>query len=315
MEIGLQDGSSKIFAAGEHFFSADTLPDAATFDAAIHVFGRAAADFNPALDSIVRVEASRLRSRLQRYYANEGAQLRVLIDLPVGGYVATLRWASATGIDRKGGVRQPVVVVLPFDGLGGDEIDQWSDALTEELTESLARMPEIRVVARTSAMQFKGTRRDIRDVARVLSADVLIEGSLQREGDALRAVAQIITANDGLHLWPDAVVGDASARFRFFDVVCAMVRRAMPLVVQAGHHQEEMAVLPPVATMRPPAALPLPSPDQHLRAVQPDIPESVRDLYGRDRIAVRIRTTASLARATALFTEALAAAPKFARGH
>lgn len=138
---------------------------------------------------------------------------------------------------------------------------------------------------------------------------MLIEGSLQREGDALRAVAQIITANDGLHLWSDSVAGDAAARFRFFDVVCAMVRRAMPLVIRAHQHQAGVAVALPVATM------PTPAPDQHLNAVQADIPEAVRDIYERGRIALRIRTPASLARATALFTEAVAAAPEFARGH
>ena len=272
----------------------------------IHIFGRAAADFNPAVDSIVRVEASRLRGRLQRYYAHEGAELRVLIELPIGCYVPTLRWAAAQGIDRNDAVRQPVVVVLPFESLGGVDIDQWSDALTEELTESLARMPEIRVVARTSAMQFKGVRRDIRDIAQALSADVLIEGSLQREGGTLRAVAQIITANDGLHLWSDSVVGDAAARFRFFDVVCAMIRRAMPLVSHAHQHRAAVS-----------AALPVQSPSlaEPIGAVQADIPEAVRDLYERGRIALRIRTTASLARVTALFTQAVAVAPEFARGH
>ena len=273
----------------------------------VHVFGRASADFDPATDSVVRVEASRLRARLARYYASDGAELRVMIELPIGSYVPTLRWASAQANDRNDSATLPVVVVLPLDGLGSDDIAHWSDALTEEITDTLARFPEIRVVARTSAMQFKGARRDIREIARALSANVLIEGSLQREGERLRVIAQIITANDGLHLWSDSVVGDVNARFRFFDLVCATIRRAMPLVIGALDDDAGVAGSRRVATT------PMALESNHLSVSQADIPEAVRDIYDRGRIAIRIRTTASLARATALFSEAVAAAPEFAR--
>ena len=275
----------------------------------VHVFGRASADFDPAADSIVRVEASRLRTRLARYYGSEGAELRIMIELPTGSYVPTLRWASAQAIDRNDSATLAVVVVLPFDGLGGADIVHWSDALTEEITDTLARLPDIRVVARTSAMQFKGERRDIREIAKALSANVLIEGSLQREGNQLRAIVQIITGHDGLHLWSDSVAGEVNARFRFFDLVCAMIRRAMPQVIRALNHEAGAAAL------LPDAATPTPSQAEHLSAIQADIPEAIRDLYERGRIAIRIRTTASIAHATALFTEAVTAAPEFACGH
>lgn len=271
----------------------------------VHVFGRASADFDPATDSIVRVEASRLRARLVRYYASEGAELRVMIELPVGSYVPLLRWLSAEPMQRTDNGALPVVAVLPFNGLGGVDMSAWSDALTEEITDTLARLREIRVVARTSAMQFKDARRDIRAIAKALSANVLIEGSLQREGDQLRAIAQIITANDGLHLWSDSVVGDVNARFRFFDLVCAMIRRAMPLVAQALRH--DAVIVKPVVT-----ATVLNEP---LEATPFDISETARDTYERGRMAVRVRTTASLTRATALFTEVVAAEPDFACGH
>ncbi len=275
----------------------------------VHVFGRKAADFDPATDSIVRVEASRLRARLARYYASEGAELRVVIELPTGSYVPTLRWTSAQATDRADSATVPVVVMLPLDGLGSDDIAHWSDALTEEITDTLARLPEIRVVARTSAMQFKGVRRDIREIAGALSANVVIEGSLQREGHQLRAIVQIITASDGLHLWSDAAVGDVSARFHFFDVVCAMIRRAMPLAIRTVNQVAGTTSSPLAATPSEPLRNGL------VGAVQTDIPEAVRDTYERGRIAVRIRTPASIARATTLFAEAVAASPRFALAH
>lgn len=292
---------------------ADRLANLREIHLGVHVFGRPAADFDPASDAIVRVEASRLRARLQRYYASEGSEQRIHIELPLGSYIPTLSWRSAQPIHRDEGATLPVVVVLPLaalenaGGAGSSDIDAWSDALTEEITDTLARLPEIRVVARTSAMRFKGVRGDIREIAKSLSANVLIEGSLQREGERLRVIAQIITANDGLHLWSDSVVGDVNKRFHFFDVVCAMIRRAMPLAINALDREAGAASGSPVAT----TATPLEG--EHSSAVQAHIPEAVRDLYDRGRIAIRIRTTASLARATALFTEAVAAAPEFAR--
>ncbi len=278
----------------------------------VHVFGRPAADFDPATDTIVRVEARRLRARLQRYYATPDAGRRIAIELPLGSYIPALHWLSAEPIHRNEGATLPVVAVLPFDAQknsDASDIDAWSDALTEEITDALARMPEIRVVARTSAMRFKGVRGDIREIAGALAANVMIEGSLQREGDQLRAIAQVITANDGLHLWSDAVVGDANARFRFFDTVCAMIRSAMPLAVRTLNHETDER------QSRDLSAALAPQTGENFSELQPDIPEAARDAYERGRMALRIRTTASLARATALFTEAIAGAPEFARGH
>lgn len=294
---------------------ADRLANLREIHLGVHVFGRPAANFDPATDAIVRVEASRLRARLQRFYASEGSEQRVHIQLPLGSYIPTLSWRAAQPIHRDEGATLPVVAVLPLDTLenvassGSSDIDAWSDALTEEITDTLARLPDIRVVARTSAMRFKGVRSDIREIAKSLSANVLIEGSLQREGDQLRAIAQIITAKNGLHLWSDSVVGDVNKRFHFFDMVCAMIYRAMPLAMRALDREAGAAAGSPVAT---PAT---PSEGEHLSAVQADIPEAARDLYDRGRMAIRIRTTASLARATSLFAEAVAAAPEFARGH
>ena len=278
----------------------------------VHVFSRSPADFDPATDTIVRVEARRLRARLRRYYATQDAGRRIAIELPLGSYIPALHWLSAEPIHRREGVTLPMVAVLPFDSLknsGDCGIDAWSDALTEEITDALARMPEIRVVARTSAMRFKGVRGDIRKIAEALSANVMIVGSLQCEGDQLRAIAQLITANDGLHLWSDAVVGDAHARFRFFDMVCATIRSAMPLAIRALNHETGDRQSRALSTAQ---AL---HTSRNFSDVLPDIPEAARDAYERGRIAIRIRTTASLARATALFSEAVAAAPEFARGH
>ncbi len=295
---------------------ADRLANLREIHLGVHIFGRAAAHFDPATDSTVRVEARRLRVRLKRYYANAGAEARVVIELPLGSYVPLLRRLAPAPRADDDNKPHPVLAVLPLDGLGDIEsgdIAAWSDALTEEITDTLARMPNLRVVARTSAMQFRNVRRDIRDIATALSADILIEGSLQQENDELRAIVQIVAANDGLHLWSDSVVGAASARFRFFDAVTAMVRAALPTVIAMLRHEPSTGdtnitrhdFLPAKAHTSASASSP----------GAPRVSEAVRDLFERGNIAIRVRTTDSIARATALFAQVTTDAPDFARGH
>ena len=277
----------------------------------VQVFGRSAAMFDPANDTIVRVEARRLRARLKRYYESVGIASRVVFELPLGSYIPAVRWRQSEPLYRDDNVSRPVLAVLPLDALGsGDDIEAWGDALTEEITDTLARLPDLRVVARTSAMQFKGVHKDIREIARTLAADIVIEGSLQQEGDQVRAIVQIIAANDGLHLWSDSTVGAVAARFRFFDIVSAMVRAAMPSVIATVRHELttdsteiQQQISADEARMR------------KMTANSENIPEAARDVYERGRIAIRVRTTTSIARATALFSEAIVIAPEYARAH
>ncbi len=243
----------------------------------------------------------------------------MIIELPLGSYIPTLQWTTSLPRTDDGNKLHPVLAVLPLDGLGGIEnsdVSAWSDALTEEITDALARSPDLRVVARTSAMQFKNVRRDIREIATALSADILIEGSLQQENDQLRAIVQIVAANDGLHLWSDSVIGAASARFRFFDRVTAMVRAALPGVIATVRHEPEATVM----TASNVSGNESPHADAYATAsassaATPVVSEAVRDLFERGTIAVRVRTTDSIARATALFLQVTADAPDFARGH
>ena len=290
---------------------ADRLANLREIHLGVHVFGRSAATFDPANDSIVRVEARRLRARLMRYYVSLGVESRVLFDHPLGSYIPAVRWRPSEPLYRDDDGSRPVLAVLPLDARGsGDDIAAWCDALSEEITDALARSPDLRVVARTSAMKFKGVRNDIREIARALNADVVIEGSLQQEGDQLRAIVQIIAANDGLHLWSDSAVGAVAARFRFFDSVSAMVRAAMPAVIATVRHQYE----PNAVALQGPA----PSVQVRMQEISNApliVPEAARDAYERGRIAMRMRTTTSIARATSLFSEAVSLAPKYARAH
>jgi len=94
------------------------------------------------------------------------------------------------------------VVVLPFLDLSpGKDQDFFSDGLTEEIIDALSRVPNLRVVARTSAFAFKGKANDIRQIGQQLNVNTVLEGSVRKDGDQLRITAQLNRVSDGTHLW------------------------------------------------------------------------------------------------------------------
>ena len=94
------------------------------------------------------------------------------------------------------------IAVLPFVNMSTDpENEFFSDGLSEEILNSLARIEGMQVVARTSSFQFKGRNQDLRDIGEKLGVAVILEGSVRREGERARITAQLIRARDGFHLW------------------------------------------------------------------------------------------------------------------
>lgn len=94
------------------------------------------------------------------------------------------------------------IAVLPFVNMSSDQEQEWfSDGLTEELLNALARTPDLLVAARTSSFKFKGSTEDIPTIAKALGVAHVLEGSVRRGRDDLRITAQLIRASDGFHLW------------------------------------------------------------------------------------------------------------------
>ena len=105
--------------------------------------------------------------------------------------------APASPIERS-------IAVLPFVNMSSDEEQEWfADGLTEELLNSLARMPELLVAARTSSFAYKGSNESITAIADALGVAHVLEGSVRRGKDRLRITAQLIRATDGFHLWSE----------------------------------------------------------------------------------------------------------------
>jgi TolB-like protein len=180
------------------------------FSIAMEVFDRTS-DYDPNINAIVRVEARRLRAKLKAYYEQEpGRGDPVLIGLRTGSYVPIFRLLDRrprkeqqeVGPETK--MTAASVAVLPFVNMSPEpEQEYFCDGIAEEIINSLAHVEGLKVIARTSAFQFKGMSVDVREVGRRLDADLVIEGSVRKSGDQLRITAQAIQTESGHHLWSE----------------------------------------------------------------------------------------------------------------
>ncbi|HUJ39693.1 MAG TPA: protein kinase [Candidatus Acidoferrales bacterium] len=101
------------------------------------------------------------------------------------------------------------LAVLPLENLSHDpEQDYFADGMTEELTADLGQIGALRVISRTSVMQYKGTRKTMPEIGRELNVDALIEGSVLRAGQRVRITAQLVRASPEQHLWAKSYEGD-----------------------------------------------------------------------------------------------------------
>ena len=96
------------------------------------------------------------------------------------------------------------IAVLPFTNLSGDPAkDYFSDGMSEELLNLLARVPGLQVAARTSAFAYKGHNVDVRKIGKALGVETVLEGSVRQAGQQVRITAQLIDTQTGFHLWSE----------------------------------------------------------------------------------------------------------------
>jgi adenylate cyclase len=241
----------------------------------VEVFGRRT-DFDPKQDSIVRTEAGRLRARLAEYYAGDGRDDSIVIELPKGGYVPTFRhaepaqtaavapiarpagrlgWALTTLLilvlagasvawwSRSGEAPPIPIAVLPLESLSGDQADTYfADGLTDEIIRNLSAIEGLAVRSRTSAFVFKRTPRNVRDVGRQLHADYLVEGSILRDGDRLRVNARLIRVQDDQPVWSDRFDREITDVFAIQNDIARGIVNQLRLSLGRGRWRYETSV-------------------------------------------------------------------------
>ncbi len=120
------------------------------------------------------------------------------------------------------------IVVLPFGNLSGDPAqDYLADALTDELTTALSRIPNSFVIARNTAFTYKGKPVDAKAIGKDLGVRYVLEGSVQPSGGQMRVNAQLIDADNGAHLWAEQFDTPRANLLQMQDEIVARLARAM----------------------------------------------------------------------------------------
>jgi eukaryotic-like serine/threonine-protein kinase len=120
------------------------------------------------------------------------------------------------------------IAVLPFSDLSpGHDKEYFSDGLAEEILNDLAKVPNLKVVARSSAFQFKGKDEDLRVIGQKLKVDNVVEGSVRTEGTRVRITAQLVKTDDGFHLWSDSYDRDVRNVLTVQDDIARAVTSAL----------------------------------------------------------------------------------------
>jgi TolB-like protein/DNA-binding winged helix-turn-helix (wHTH) protein/Flp pilus assembly protein TadD len=179
------------------------------------------------------------------------------------------------------------VAVLPMQNLSNDpEQEYFVDGMTDELITDLAQLHDLKVVSKTSIMQYKGTRKPLPQIGRELGVDAVVEGSVLRSGDRVRITAQLIRTATDRHIWAAAYDGDLK------DVLSLQARVAEEITdqVKLSLSAEETGRL------------------RRSRAVNP----GAFDLYLHGRYALSQRNLQAFRQAIEYFNQAIEKDPEFA---
>jgi TolB-like protein len=154
-----------------------------------------------------------------------------LLSIALIYFVSMYDWSGREVVATTGPPDRSVAV-LPFVNMSGmAENEYFSDGLTETLLHVLAQIPDIKVPARTSSFFFKGQDIDIREIAEALDVGNVLEGSVQRDGNRVRIVAQLIEADSGYHLWSQTFNREIEDIFAVQDEIANEVANALQVTL------------------------------------------------------------------------------------
>ena len=144
---------------------------------------------------------------------------------------------SASGVERSAAkaAAEKSVAVLAFANLSDDKDNEYfSDGISEELLNVLAKVPGLKVTARTSSFHFKGTNTAVPEIARQLGVAYVMEGSVRKAGNRVRITAQLIKAADGFHVWSETYDRDLQDIFAVQDEIAKNILAAVRVSLLGG---------------------------------------------------------------------------------
>ena len=200
-------------------------------------------------------------------------------EVPAAGPPPATLTEAAPAIPKKS------IAVLPFTDMSEKKDQEYfSDGLTEELIDLLAKIPELKVTARTSSFSFRGRSVTVADIGRALMVANVLEGSVRRVGNTVRITAQLVRADNGYYLWSETYDRDLKDVFKVQDDIARVVVDKLKLTLTGT------------------------APSASTRTANPE----VHNLFLQGQFALQGDTQASTAQALEIFQHALALDPGYA---
>jgi len=175
-------------------------------------------------------------ARLREALSDSADYPRFIETLPRHGYRFLTGVSAAIQDKASAPARRNRLLVLPFVNLSGDQSEEYfSDAMTDEMITALANLApeELSVIARTTAMHYKGSHKDIARIARELNVDYVLEGSVRRNHDQVSINAQLIRASDQTHVFARGYNAEMHDIFELHNCITGDLALHIPTIVQA----------------------------------------------------------------------------------
>lgn len=238
----------------------------------------------------IAIPRARWRRRFRTWQAAAALGVAATLLMAIYGYSRTQSHERAAATDVRAGDKS--VAVLPFTNLSPAEQDRYfADAVQDSVLSKLASLNGLKVISRTSVMQYRDTKRSISEIGAALGVAHIVEGSVQRAGNRIRVTAQLISVADDRHLWAESYERDLADVFEVQSDIARRVTAAVDIVLNSN----QQAALEKTATR---------SPEAYNLYVQAAQIEDTTD-----------NTPEILTRIEGLLHEALALDPQFALAH
>jgi adenylate cyclase len=163
-------------------------------------------------------------NRLDLAFEDMGEQTLKNIDRPIRVYRVCLDTPAAPGTKKQKAAQheqeKPAIAVLPFNNMSGDpEQEYFSDGITEDIITDLSKVSGLLVIARNTAFTYKGKAVKVQQVAQELGVPFILEGSVRKAGARVRVTAQLISSENGAHVWADRYDRDLTDIFAIQDEI------------------------------------------------------------------------------------------------
>jgi serine/threonine-protein kinase len=196
----------------------------------VEVFGKGSS-FDPRMDPLVRVQARRLRTRLARYYREEGQNDEIVIELPKGGYEPIFQRRETSVMKRSVSsalVSRNTILVQPFeDDSPNRELAYFCNGLKQEIIHALAKMDTVRVAASDHV-------RDASESSGQLNVAMIISGSVRKSRDALRITTNLIDSASNCYLWSESIDRDLENVFSVQEEIAQRIQQKLQAELSGG---------------------------------------------------------------------------------